>query len=246
MTRQGRRALVGEHRLIERQLGPCDRLAAFLKSHAHTRPQGQPPPPSPVVTISGLIGSGRARLGKALAAELGYELVGREILDAVASDLKCQRELLETLDERMRSNVEVLLESWLRGRAIGKEDYIQALFRVVGSVAERGGAVIIGRAAGLILGPRAALRICLVASVEQRIGRVRETRGVSEKEAREFVAERDREQSRFCRRHFGCEITDPRVHDLVINTDRIPPESAAPVVLSALAARGVAVPSRAQ
>ncbi|MCX8037815.1 MAG: cytidylate kinase-like family protein [Candidatus Sumerlaeia bacterium] len=236
MTGQGRRAPIGEHRLIERQLGPCDRLAAFLKSQSHTKPRTQPTPP-PVITISGLIGSGRGRLGKALADELGYELVGREILDAVASDLKCQRELLENLDERMRSNVEVLLESWLRGRAIEKEDYIQALFRVVGSVAERGGAVIIGRAAGLILGPRAGLRICLVASVEQRVGRVRETRGLSEKEAREFVAERDREQSRFCRRYFGCEITDPSVHDLVINTDRIAPESAVPVVRAALAAR---------
>lgn len=226
--------------LIERQIRRWNRIDAVLKKASPEKPLAEVSR-RPVLTVSGSAGSGRERLAVALCKELDYELYGRELLDAVASDLHCQRMLLEGLDEKVQSNIRLIFESWLRGREIDHREYISALFRVMGSLAERGGAVILGRGGAFILGAKAALRVRLEAPLPLRVRRTMESRKVSEDEARHFVQTKDREQEEFLRRYFHSEASDPLAFDLAINTERIEPEKAVGIVLSALAQRGIEI-----
>lgn len=226
--------------LIERQLRHWDRMAAVLKKSRGPVSLAEVSK-RPVLTVSGLTGSGHFQLAQALCKELDYQLYDRELLNAVANDLHCQSALLESLDERVKSNLELMFESLIRGREIEQQDYIHALVRVMGSLAEKGGAVILGRAGAMILGEKAALRILATAPRPVRIRRVMKCRKISESEAHSLVETRDREKSEFCRRYFRREICDALCFDLTINTERIEPENGVRIVQAALAARGIEI-----
>jgi len=228
------------HRLIERQLRHWNRMTAVLKRTPAGKSLAEVTK-RPVLTVSGTVGSGRERLAKALCKELEYELFGRELLDAVASDLHCRRMLLDSLDERVQSNLEVMFESLIHGREFENQDYIHSLVRGIGSLAEKGGAVILGRCGASVVGKQAALRILVEASVPVRVRRLIEWRQISESEARHYVETHDQEQKKFCRYYFHCDICNPLNYDLMINTDRTEPEDAVKIVLAALAARGIKI-----
>jgi len=226
--------------LIERQIRHWDRMTAILKKTSGGKSLAEVTK-RPVLTVSGLAGSGRERVALALCKDLEYELFGCELLDAVALDLHCQRMLLDSLDERVRSNLEVMFESLIRGREIENQDYIRALVRVMGSLAEKGGAVILGRGGAFILGEKAGLRILVEAPLPLRVKRVMECRKIGEAEARRYIKIKDYDKRKFCRRHFRREICDSMAFDLAINTERIEPEQAVRIVRSALAARGIEI-----
>jgi len=227
-------------KLIERQMGPCDRLLDFLTKRPRAKHTSDGTR-RPVLTVSGPVGSGRGRLSLALCKEFGYELFGREILDAVAEDLRCQSKMLKSLDESAQSNIRLMFETWLRGRIIDNQEYIRALFRVMVSLAEKGGTVILGRGGAHILGPRAALRIRVEAPVPMRVRRIMESQNLSEADARRYVETKDREQKKFYRQFSHREPSDPLAYDLTINMERLDPEKAVGVVVAALAARGIEI-----
>lgn len=231
---------VGVRTLVERQIRGCDRFLSILKRGSAADALAEPKH-RPALTVSGTTGSGHANLAMALCEAFDYQLVGRELLNDVASDLNCQRELFDSLDEKVRSNIALMFESWLRGREIENQEYISALFRAVGTLGEKGGVVILGRGAALILAEKAGLRIHVDAPLVTRIRRIMESRSVSEEEARRFVETKDQDQSKFWRRYFRREFGDPLAFDLTINTDRIEPEGAVPIVARALNERGFAL-----
>ena len=222
--------------LVERQCRGWDRLSALLKQ-TEKRAREAPDGYRPVITVSGSTGSGRGRLALALCEALEYELVGRELLDEVASDLNCQRALLETLDEKVQSNISLMLASVLRGREIENQDYVASLFRVIGSLAEKGGLVILGRGGAVILGNKTGLRIRVEAPLPVRIRRIMEVRNLNEREARLYVETHDSEQREFWRHCFHREENDPLLFDLTLNSERIDPEEAVSIVQAALARR---------
>jgi cytidylate kinase len=225
-------------KLVERHLRHGDHIIDFLKKRSDAK---HPSAASrrPTLTVSGAVGSGRGRLASALARELGYELFGREILDAVALDLGCQRKLLDSLDESAQSNIQLMFETWLHGRIIENQEYVRALFRVVSSLAEKGGVVILGRGGAHILGPHAALRIRVEAPLPMRVRRIMETHNLSEDEARQFVETKDHEQRKFHTQFFHTSANDPLSYDLILNLERLSPDKALDLVLCALAARGI-------
>lgn len=226
--------------LIERQIRRWDRIAATLKKSTEATRLAKASH-RPVMTVSGPIGGGREPLAVSLCKEFDYALFGREILDEVASDLNCQRMLLESLDERARSNIVVMFESWIHGREIENQEYIGALFRVMESLAAKGGVVIMGRGGAFILEERAALRICVTAPLDIRLQRVMKGWEIGEEEARRLIRKRDREQEEFTRQCFRREIGDPLGFDLSINTARFDLGRLTGLVRAALAERGIEI-----
>jgi cytidylate kinase len=228
------------NKLIERQVRRWDNIAAVLRQKPVEKSlaaASQRPP----LTISGSPGSGRVQAALALCEALDYDLFGREIMDAVAEDLDCQRLLLDSLDERVQSQIELMVSSWLRGRQIDHQEYLASLLRVMGSLADRGGVVILGRCGAFFLGEKAGLRIRLEAPVEVRVRRIMESREISEKDAREFIETAGSQQSQFCRRFLNRDVADPLAYDLVLNTGSLSPEDTVPLVETALHLRGLTV-----
>ena len=181
----------------------------------------QPEPRRPWIAISRQAGAGGGEVAKRLALDLGYRVFDREIVDAIATRSDFRSATLETLDERVRSGLELNVEGWLRGHALEESDYLRHLVEVVWSIGQHGHAVLLGRAAHLILGAEGGLRVRLGARLEDRCARLASIEHSSEQDARARVAHLDEERVRFTRRYFHREVDRIEDIDLAINTSAL-------------------------
>jgi cytidylate kinase len=203
--------------LITRQLHQYNRLKAVLgEGPAATRPV-----PGPVITISRMAGCCARDLAQDLAERFGVQVWGRELVDEIARDRGLRREVVEQLDQGLVSNVDAWVRGILENRLFMKDDYVESLARIVKTLAETGGAVIVGRGAGFILGDRADLRLRLVAGDRHRLAVLRQRRGLDLDEARALMTRTDEARAAFVRSYFGADVDDHRHYDLVINTERL-------------------------
>jgi cytidylate kinase len=85
------------------------------------------------------------------------------------------------------------------------------------------------------------LRVLITASPETRARRVAEARDIDEAEATKVVAQGDANRADYLKRFYRAPAELPTHYDLVINTDRVTPEDAASLVLSA--ARSQQIPA---
>jgi len=225
--------------LVERQMHRWDRIAEALKRHPHQQ-EGEAKK-HPVITVSGTCGSGREDLSVELARELNYDLYGRELVEKVAEDLGLNKPVVEGLDERVESEIRLILATWMRGREIESSDYMRSLVRTMVGLANSGGAIILGRGGAFVLEPLAqqvALSVRLDAPLEQRVTRIMTRRQIGEEEARRFIDQNDRDQAEFVRHHFQRDIDSLTAYDLTLNMGRYTTEQALNLVLHALTLRG--------
>ena len=200
--------------------------------------QPEPGKVHPVICLSRTLGAGARDIAQDLCNRLHYEVFGRSIIDEIARDLKVQRELVNSLDEVGRSRVEILLQTYLNGREIEREEYHCSLVRVIQSVAMKGGLVLLGRGAGFILKDQAAINVFVTGPLDQRIERLMCYETIDEAQARAQIEKTDRQRALFIQKTFERNIQDPENYDLCINTGRIAPEAAAELVLHTLVSRG--------
>ncbi len=171
----------------------------------------------PVVTVSRLHGARGGEVARTLAAELGLDLFDREIIQRIAESTH--------LSERVVASLEAdrdVLSEWLTSIAtsnyLSPVEFRYHLSRVVGALAHHGGALILGRAAHLVLGPGGALRVLVVAPLETRVRTVAERDGVDEREARRRIVSVEAERKAFLMKHFHADFADPATFDVVVNT----------------------------
>lgn len=196
----------------------------------------------PVVTVSRQHGARGGEVARCLAAELGLDLFDREILHRIAESAHLSERVVAALDEKTRD----LLTDWLAAVTsdayLSPAEYQTHLWRVVGAVAEHGGAVILGRGAHLILGQDRALRVFVVAPLEGRVRTVQEREGLSERDARRRILEVESERRAYLLKHFHAEFADPTGFDVVVNTAALGVDGAVRSIAAALAG----VPARAR
>ncbi len=205
--------------LVNRQLM---RLAVKQQSVIPPRQQAEGPPRQlRVITISRQTGSGGRAIARSLAETLGLEFVDRQILDYIAQNTGPRDKLLDSLDERTRSGIDLWVEGILRGRYIDRSEYAHLLVQSMTAMAEHGDAVILGRAGNVILGPRGGLHVRIVAPREVRVANLVEYKGMTPEQADHAVRVSDDERSTFYRKHFGANIDDSADYHMVINTGRV-------------------------
>ncbi|MGI6457540.1 MAG: AAA family ATPase [bacterium] len=192
----------------------------------------------PVVTISRQRGALGWMLAKQLSEELQYGFFDRKIVDFIAQDAGVNAELVESLDERGRSELELWVQNLLSDRVFDYDTLIQELSKVVKATALQGGVVILGRGANFLLQDSNALHIRVVAPEEVRIQNIVNREGLTSQEARQEIYLKDRERANFVKRYFHCDIESPLAYDLVINTGRVSLEESIKIVLTALRSRG--------
>ncbi|MBC7287890.1 MAG: cytidylate kinase-like family protein [Armatimonadetes bacterium] len=184
-----------------------------------------------LITISRQAGSGGKTIARIVAAELGYTVYDKEIIDKLADLLGTDPRKVERVDEQAPPMVIEILQAAL-DRTPSSASYLRRLREVTKQIAARGKAIILGRGGACLL-PE-SLRVRVVAPFETRVARVAELQGLSESDARRLVAESDAARKAFGRRHFRCDIDDPALYDLTINTERISLEHAAEMIITAV------------
>jgi cytidylate kinase len=100
--------------------------------------------------------------------------------------------------------------------------------------AVRGNVVIVAHAASLALATRTdVLRVLICASPQTRARRLAEAQNLREAEAEKLVAGGDANRADYLKRFYGVSTELPTNYDIALNTDRVAPEGAAALILSA-------------
>lgn len=200
-----------------------------------------------VITISRQLGSGGATIARAVASELGFHLLDRELVDLIARELPASPEAARMLDERAygwATSVVLSVLQAIQGQTVTAETYNYVAAQVIRGAAAHQDVVILGRAAQVILGKRpGSLHVHVVASIEERVPRIAARDAIDSAEARRRIRESDDERGRHVHSLSQRDWGDPLLYDLVINTDRLTPEKGAALVTAAARLAGI-LPSR--
>jgi cytidylate kinase len=189
--------------------------------------------PKPIVTISRQAGSRGTELGRLVSEALGFRFWDQEIVHRIAEELGAPEAMTRAVDEHPRGRLADLLAGILMGDRSTEEEYFAQLVRLVVSLGERGGAVVVGRGAQFIVAAESALRVRVVAPLDTRVRHLAVQRRLTDAAARTEVERLDRERAVFMRHHYDRDVTDPAAYDLVINSATMPIERAVQIVVAA-------------
>jgi cytidylate kinase len=190
----------------------------------------------PVVTVSRLHGAGGGDVARTLARQLGYDLFDREIIQRIAESTHLSERVVSSLEKDRE-----VLTDWLASLAssnyLSPVEFRYHLSRVVWAIAHHGGAVLLGRAAHLVLGPGAALRVLVVAPLDTRVRAVADREQIDEREARRRIVAVEADRKAFLMKHFHADFADPTTFDLVVNTGVLGVEGACAAIRTTVEAR---------
>lgn len=189
--------------------------------------------PMRVITVSRQAGSRGRTLAARIAAELGFEFVDRQILELLVKDTGARKRLIDSLDERTRSAIDLWVEGILTRRYIDRAEYSHRLARIMTILADGGDAVILGRGGNIILGKRGGFHIRIVAPAQSRVDNLCRFEGLSPADASARIEVLDDERRRFYRDNFIADIDNPNDYHLMINTARIDFAAAQELILAA-------------
>jgi cytidylate kinase len=158
----------------------------------------------------------------------------RDLLTYALAHHELPQQLARFLPEDKISEIDSLI-----GEIMGLHPSIWSLEQQVAQAivqfAHVGHLVFVGRAGHLLTQSLpGGFHVRLVASKEIRVRRMMGEHGITAHEAEAEIDRTDLGRRRFMRSHFAKDIDDPHTYDLVINTDRICPETAASIVIEGL------------
>lgn len=224
------------HRILDEQIRLWHQHRRILEQPDRAEP---PPSPRPVVTISRQLGTSHGELANGLAERLGLTVHDRTLIEAIAGDRGLEQHVVDALDERTRSEIDLWVGGLLRRRLFSHDEFHVSLARVVRDLAVLGGAVFVGRGANFILADTDCLRVRVVGSPAGRVRTLQGRLDVDRDEAVALMAESDQERGAFIRRLFREDWDSPRNYDLVLNTDHLPAERLVDVTVEAMRVRGL-------
>jgi cytidylate kinase len=199
-----------------------------------------------IVTISRSYGAGGVRVAEALARELGWRVVDRELAEEAARRLGVEPEVAEALDEKVPALIEEAglalaaaeLPMGVPASHLADRALAAAVRTVIESLAQAGGYVILGRGGQAVLRDRGdAVHLQLVGDLDDRARRIAGWQHVTEQEARDQCRRVDQGRAAYVRRFYDVDINDPLLYDAVLNTSRLSIEGAARTGVEVVRAR---------
>jgi cytidylate kinase len=173
-----------------------------------------------------LLGTNGEKISEQVAKLLNYTYYGEEEL------LKSAEEMGFLTDvKKLGEKGPALLERFFSQKP---KVYLDRLQSVIFEVAKKGDAVFFGRGSQLLLNSfGCALHVLVTGSVEKRIERVMQGKGVGREIAEKMIHRSDQEKRGFFRFAFDEDWLSPHLYDLILNTDKLSIESAAKMVVDA-------------
>jgi len=173
---------------------------------------------NPFITIAREPGSGGAPIAKSVAEKLGFELVDKQILEAIAKSIQKRTAIVKEIDEKSRNSIEDIIHSVLNLEYVDDSKYIAELGRVVASYASKGNVVILGRGSHLLTPMAKGLHVSITAPKHVRIRRAMEHEGFDLQKAREVIDRVEESRNQFIKQYFTSDAKRRNVYDLTINT----------------------------
>jgi len=201
-----------------------------------------------VITISRQSGSEGNEIAQILCEKLGYRLFDKammiELADELGSDPSSMTDAPSGPD-KARELVDRVLNSFQS--PVGRHVFKDISFEEGSAMTEvqvrslilaayfHGNVVIVGRGSQIVLSDKPdVLHVRVVAPLDKRIKIWQERESLSYKDANKRVSERDRVHVDFVKNYFDTDIREPSLYDLVVNTSKFPPGTAADLIMEAL------------
>ena len=163
-----------------------------------------------IITIQRGTKSGGEAMAECLADQLGYPLLGREVLQDAATQLGVPP---EDVGERMEETP----GRFGRNPLITKL-YIAAVTSALAEHAKDGDLVYHGLAGGLLLKDLpGVLKIRLIAPLEYRLQALMFSHGMEEEAAEAYIREVDEARYQWVKNVYGADNTDSSLYDMVLN-----------------------------
>jgi len=180
----------------------------------------------PAITLSRKLGSLGTEIARSLTDSLGYRMMWREVINEAACRACAPEVALAVIDDLG------LLGLRPSGRA--QRAYLQSVRQVIEQLSAEGSVIIVGRAGQIILrGHPDVLHVRITAPLALRIERIASRHTISSAAAQARVESSDRTRNTYVQRHYRVDWNDPKLYDLVINTETIPVQLARDLIARA-------------
>jgi cytidylate kinase len=185
-----------------------------------------------IIVVSHEMGAGGTEIGQLLAQRLGYRYVDQELISAAAQRYGLLEEKLSHLDESKPSLFERFDAETRR--------YITVIQTALYEFAEQDNVILMGRGGQWLLrGVPHVIRLRIIAPFETRVKRLAKKLAgqmgeqTNQKRVVDMIRRDDAEKLGRMRYLYEVDIRDPAYYDIVISTDKLPPEAAVEIVASA-------------
>ncbi len=156
-----------------------------------------------IITIGREFGSGGHEVGRRLAAELGLKLYDKELLKMVAEESNICEQVLKDYDEKPNSSLlySIVMDVYPSMNYVGNtlsQQVSQAQYDTIRRLGEKGGCVIVGRAADYILRDNPHMTSVFIhSSMEFRMNRVMEFEHIDAAKAKDMIVKADKKRASF-------------------------------------------------
>lgn len=201
-----------------------------------------------VITIGRQYGSGGREIGRLVADALGIKYYDKELLMESSKASGVKPEVFEAADERTPSffsniwsfNLGFNAGSYLLGSSpISDEKIYAAQSNVMKTLAQNSSCLIVGRSADYVLRNHPGLiSIFIHSSIEDRILRIMNRRGINSAEkAREIAEKKDKLRASYYNFYTDKVWGDAAGYDLSIDSSKLPADAVADFIVSYVKAR---------
>jgi hypothetical protein len=227
--------MIDSSRLVDQQLRFVE-LKRSLRAHAAGSDPGQTPEAhyGPCLLVSRQYGSLGDQLARQVGEQLHWHVFDREIVEQIADRAHVRNQLVESVDENIRSRWHILLHPLRERHTLKPKTYLLHLHEILLSLGHHGYVVIVGRGAQYLLPAECAVRVRVVEAIDSRVRHVASVQQCSRDEARKLVDRADAASCAFIRDIFHQDSASLLHYDLVLNTGLLRVDAGVQLVLSVL------------
>jgi cytidylate kinase len=176
-----------------------------------------------MVTISRQAGAGGDEIARLLAEQLNWKLLNNEVLEGLLVERGFPKMEIASFNEKKPG-------LWHRF-ASERDRYLQFLKMVMYEFARQGDCVVVGRGGQVLFRDvPGILRVRVLAPLQERVLRVRESFGGDERRARHALQHADNDRAAFHRFLFHANWDACELYDLIINTGIVSARTAAGMI----------------
>jgi cytidylate kinase len=202
-----------------------------------------------VLTINREFGSGGGRIAQAIAERLGWKLLDRDIIDAIAYAAHVDSNVVRHYDEHVDSWLRRINQQAMRSAALAAglelgedsvfdaEQMVKISRKIIEQANSDGNCVIVGRGAQCVLQHKPDVyHVFVYAPLKERILRLR-TRLENGANIEQRIRTVDEERAKYMHEYFGKSWCSPHLYDLMISS-RGDEKATARVIVYAMTGQG--------
>lgn len=179
-----------------------------------------------IITLSRQVGAGAEQIVEIICRELGFISADKEKIGEAVAAYGFQFTSLQKYDETKPSFWDFISRE--------RYKFFHAVQIAICELARKGKVIVIGRGGFILLKDiPGILRVRIIAPFDVRVKNMAQT-GKSREEIETALRNRDRESEGFLRHHYQADWNEPLLHDMLINTEKIPFDKAARLIMEAL------------